>query len=201
MKKSKIVKNVVGLLLLLVSFTVSAQYDPLINRLKLGGLNIFIRHAITPGTDPNKFNPPTERTNDCSAGSRQLNDIGREQSRTIGFKIEQLEIPIGEVYSSKFCRCEETARLAFNKVIPVDWLVVRHGVFQSQLDKELRSVPSSGFFNKVPTGKNNVFVGHHITFSSGVLSKDFPKINLEEGEAVIIEPGDTPRILGKIKFY
>jgi hypothetical protein len=59
----------------------NAQNEILIERLQQGGLNIFIRHAITPGKDPVKFNPPTERPNDCSSGSRQLNDEGRAQSR------------------------------------------------------------------------------------------------------------------------
>jgi hypothetical protein len=38
-----------------------------------------------------------------------------------------------------------------------------------------------------------------------VLSSDFglfeARIFLEEGEAAVFEPGDKPRVLGKIKFY
>ena len=101
------------LLMVLVFSCVSsnAQNEILIERLQQGGLNIFIRHAITPGKDPVKFNPPTERPNDCSSASRQRNDEGRAQSRRIGQRIKELNIPIGEVYSSGFCRCEETAKL------------------------------------------------------------------------------------------
>jgi broad specificity phosphatase PhoE len=111
-----------------------------------------VRHAITPGKDdPVKFNPPTERPNDCSSGSRQLNDEGRAQSRLIGQRIKELNIPIGEVYSSSFCRCEETTKLAFDKVTSTDWLLVRPGVFKPDLDRALRSIPTKGFFNKVPS--------------------------------------------------
>lgn len=187
--------------MLLLPTVAWSQDTALLARLQQGGLNIFIRHAITPGTDPNKLNPPSERPNDCSTGSRQLNDEGRQQSRQIGQRIKELGIPIGEVYSSSFCRCEETARLAFDKVTVVDWLVVRPGVYQSTLDHALRSVPSKGFFNKTATGKNNVYVGHAVAFSSGVLSTDFPPVKLQEGEAVVIEPSNPPKILGKIKFY
>jgi hypothetical protein len=78
-------------------------------------------------------------------------------------------------------------------------------VFKPDLDRALRSIPTKGFFNKVPSGKNNVYVGHGVTFTQGVLSSDFglseARIFLEEGEAAVFEPGDKPRVLGKIKFY
>ena len=183
----------------------AAQDQALIDKLQQGGLNIFIRHAATPGKDPAKFNPPTDRPYDCSSGSRQLSDEGREQSKRIARRIKQLNIPIGDVYSSSFCRCEETAKLAFDKYTLINWLVVRPGVFNPELDKALRSIPIQGFFKKTPSGKNNVFVGHNVTFTQGVLGSDFglseSRIFLEEGEAVVFKPGDRPSVLGKIKFY
>ncbi len=195
-------KKLLVVLLLLAANVAWAQDQVLIDRLRQGGLNIFIRHAITPGSDSSKFNPPSERPNDCSSGSRQLNDEGREQSRRIGKRIKELDIPIGEVYSSSFCRCEETAKLAFDRFTTVDWLLIKPGSFQSQLDRELRSVPSAGFFSKTPTGKNNVFVGHAVTFLPGTLSKELSLVRLlAEGEALIIEPGSPPKKLGRIKFF
>jgi hypothetical protein len=196
------VKKLLVILLLLSANVGWAQDQVLIDRLRQGGLNIFIRHAITPGSDSSKFNPPSERPNDCSSGSRQLNDEGREQSRRIGKRIKELDIPIGEVYSSSFCRCEETAKLAFDRFTTVEWLLIKPGTFQSQLDRELRSVPSAGFFSKTPTGKNNVFVGHAVTFLPGALSKELSLVRLlAEGEALIIEPGSPPKKLGRIKFF
>lgn len=195
-------KKLLVILLLLSANVGWAQDQVLIDRLRQGGLNIFIRHAITPGSDSSKFNPPSERPNDCSSGSRQLNDEGREQSRRIGKRIKELDIPIGEVYSSSFCRCEETAKLAFDRFTTVEWLLIKPGTFQSQLDRELRSVPSAGFFSKTPTGKNNVFVGHAVTFLPGTLSKELSLVRLlAEGEALIIEPGSPPKKLGRIKFF
>lgn len=195
-------KKLLVLIVFLFSNPILAQNQVLIERLQQGGLNIFIRHAITPGKDPNKFNPPTERPNDCSPSSRQLNDEGREQSRRIGERIKELNIPIGEVYSSPFCRCEETAKLAFDRFTTVQWLLVRPGVYQPELDRALSSIPSTGFFNKTPTGKNNVFVGHGNTFLPGPLSRELSLVRfLAEGEALIIEPGSPPKKLGRIKFY
>jgi hypothetical protein len=201
----RFIGGLLGWILLLSAGFSQAQDQLLIEKLQQGGLNIFFRHAITPGKDPVKFNPPTERPHDCSSASRQLNDEGREQSRRIGQRIKELNIPIGEVYSSSFCRCEETAKLAFDRLTTTDWLVVRPGVFKPDLDRALRSIPTQGFFNKVPSGKNNVFVGHGVTFTQGVLSSDWgltqARIFLEEGEAAVFEPGNKPRMLGKIKFY
>jgi hypothetical protein len=195
-------KKLLVILFLLSANVAWAQNQVLIDRLKQGGLNIFIRHAITPGKDPNKFNPPTERPNDCSPSSRQLTDEGREQSRRIGERIKELNIPIGEVYSSPFCRCEETAKLAFDRLTTVQWLLVRPGVYQPELDRALSSIPSTGFFNKTPTGKNNVFVGHAVTFLPGTLSRELSLVRLlAEGEALIIEPGSPPQKLGRIKFF
>jgi hypothetical protein len=108
---------------------------------------------------------------------------------------------VGDVYSSPVCRCEETAKLAFGKVTTVDWMVVRRGQFLSKLDKELRSVPSTGIFTKTPTGKNNIYVGHNITFTEFLVGKEFGRPSLEEGEALVIEPGEPPKVLGRIKFY
>jgi len=201
----KFIYKFIGLILLFSSSLSYAQDQLLIEKLQQGGLNIFFSHSITPGKDPAKFNPPNERPFDCSSGSRQLNDEGREQSRRIGQRIKELNIPIGEVYSSSFCRCEETAKLAFDRLTTTDWLVVRPGVFKPDLDRALRSIPTKGFFKKVPSGKNNVFVGHGVTFTQGVLSSDWgltqARIFLEEGEAAVFEPGDKPRMLGKIKFH
>ena len=199
------ISGLLGWILWLSTGFSQAQEQQLIERLQQGGLNIFFRHAITPGKDPVKFNPPTERPHDCSSGSRQLNDEGRAQSRRIGQRIKELHIPIGEVYTSSFCRCEETAKLAFGRGTSTDVLVVRPGVFKPDLDRALRSIPTTGFFNKAASGKNNVYVGHGVTFTQGVLSSDFglseARIFLEEGEAAVFEPGVKPRVLGKIKFH
>ncbi len=177
----------------------SAQTD-LIERLQSGGYNLFFRHAITDGQDPYKVNPPNETLSNC-ASQRPLNDAGRDQAWQIGRRITELGIPIGEVYASPICRCEETARLAFGRVTTVDWLVARRGQSMPRLNQALRSVPSTGWFTKTPSGKNTVFVGHNITFSEALVGQEFGRPRLEEGEALVIEPGDPPRVLGRIRFY
>lgn len=188
-----------GLILGFLCAAASAQAY-LIERLQSGGLNLFFRHAITDGQDPYKVNPPHETLSSC-ATQRHLNEAGRAQAREIGRRINDLGIPIGDVYASPVCRCEETARLAFGRVTTVDWLVVRRGQGMARLNQALRSVPSTGFFTKTPSGKNNVFVGHAITFAEHLVGQEFGRPHIEEGEALVIEPGDPPRVLGRIRFY
>ena len=78
------------------------------DRLKDGGKVVFIRHAYAPGGgDPNNF-----ELYDCST-QRNLNEQGINQSKRMGKLFSEYSIPIDSVYSSQWCRCKETARLAF----------------------------------------------------------------------------------------
>lgn len=133
-------------------------------------MNILICYAITLGKYSAKFNPPNERPFDCSSGSRQHNNDGREQSGQIGQQINELNIQIGEVYSSGFFRCDETAKLAFGRFTTINWLSARPGVFNLDVDRVLRLIPSHGLLNKIPLGKNNVYIEYGDTFTQGLLS-------------------------------
>ena len=80
----------------------------LIENLKKGGKLIFIRHAYAPGGgDPDNFD-----INDCTT-QRNLSESGRIQSKKIGKFFFDNKIEIKNVYSSEWCRCKETASLAF----------------------------------------------------------------------------------------
>ena len=84
--------------------------DKILNSLQEGGKLIFIRHAIAPGNgDPNNFN-----LEDCST-QRNLNEKGIKQSEKIGFFFKNNKIKIDKVISSEWCRCKDTAQIAFGK--------------------------------------------------------------------------------------
>jgi hypothetical protein len=80
--------------------------------LAAGGVLMF-RHALAPGT----FDPPEFKLGDC-ATQRNLNDEGRRQARQIGAWFAARQLRPTRVRSSPWCRCLETARLAFGD--PVD---------------------------------------------------------------------------------
>jgi len=74
--------------------------------LRNGEAFAMMRHAIAPGTgDPRNF-----KLGDC-ATQRNLSDRGRAQARTAGSLFQSNGVTQASVYSSQWCRCQETARL------------------------------------------------------------------------------------------
>ena len=98
------------LLLLGIAFPVKAD-ESLWALLEAGGQVVLIRHAITtPGVgDPQGF-----KLEDC-ATQRNLTDEGRAHAKRIGAEFRKRGIPVGRVLSSPWCRCIETAKLAFGR--------------------------------------------------------------------------------------
>ncbi len=76
--------------------------------LREGGVVIAFRHALAPGT----FDPPEFRLGDCRT-QRNLSDGGRAQARRIGEWFEARGLKPARVRSSPWCRCVDTAQLAF----------------------------------------------------------------------------------------
>jgi phosphohistidine phosphatase SixA len=76
--------------------------------LRRGGVVAAFRHATAPGT----YDPPGFRLDDCST-QRNLSDEGRAQSRRLGDWFRQRQLGPKAVRSSPWCRCIDTATLAF----------------------------------------------------------------------------------------
>jgi broad specificity phosphatase PhoE len=73
-----------------------------------GGQVVLLNHAAAPGSgDPANFDIENCRT------QRNLSEQGRQQARRIGALLAARAAPIEQVFSSRYCRCLETARLAF----------------------------------------------------------------------------------------
>ena len=78
--------------------------------LEQGKKLIFIRHAYAPGSgDPSNFN-----IKNC-ATQRNLNQRGKDQAQKIKFFFQKNNVQVDHVVSSEWCRCKETALIAFNK--------------------------------------------------------------------------------------
>ncbi len=72
--------------------------------LRGGGHVALLRHALAPGTgDPAEF-----AIGDCST-QRNLSDEGRAQARRIGERLRANGITAARVFTSKWCRCRDTA--------------------------------------------------------------------------------------------
>jgi len=83
--------------------------DKLWALLEKGGAVVLIRHAVTT---PGAGDPPGFRLDDC-ATQRNLTDAGRRHAQRIGAEWRARKIPLERVLSSPWCRCIETAKLAF----------------------------------------------------------------------------------------
>jgi phosphohistidine phosphatase SixA len=78
------------------------------------GLVVMLRHAVT---EPGIGDPPGWRLADCSS-QRNLSAEGRSQAQRLGEVLAAQGLRPTRVRSSRWCRCLDTARLAFGRVEP-----------------------------------------------------------------------------------
>jgi len=150
------------LIIIFISLTTSIKADlnkNLINQLEDGGKLIFIRHAYAPGNgDPNNFN-----LNDCST-QRNLNVDGRKQSNYIGEFFRENEIKIHKVLTSEWCRCKETANIAFKNFSTKSFLNSFYSSkFKKNKGKQIKEL--NNYVKKFKSNKNLVFVTHYVLIS------------------------------------
>ena len=134
-------------------------YKNLINQLEDGGKLIFIRHAYAPGNgDPAGFN-----LNDCST-QRNLSDDGRKQAQRIGEFFTKNKIEIDKVLSSEWCRCKETAKIAFKNYSTNSFLNSFYSLeYAKNKDKQIQAL--TRYIKNFKSKKNLIFVTHYVLIS------------------------------------
>lgn len=107
-------RHVLALTTLAAPWPAAEAQDALVAALRAGGNAVLLRHA---STDPGVGDPPGFRAGVCST-QRNLSAEGRAEAERIGawFRAQRLEP--AAVRSSAWCRCLDTARLAFGRVQP-----------------------------------------------------------------------------------
>ena len=176
-------------LIIFISLTTSIKADlnkNLMNQLKDGGKLIFIRHAYAPGSgDPNNFN-----LNDCST-QRNLSKEGKKQAQYIGEFFIKNKIEIDEVLSSEWCRCKETAKIAFKDFSTNNFLNSFYSSkYAKNKDKQVDALKN--FIKNFKSNKNLVFVTHYVLISE-VLN-----YNSSSGEIVVSDK--NLNIIGSIEI-
>ena len=136
--------------------------DKILNELQNGGNIIFIRHAYAPGGgDPENFD-----ISDCST-QRNLNDNGRNQSKKIGNLFKRNEVPVDKVISSEWCRCKETASIAFNEFKTKNFLNSFYSPkFAKNKKKQIKNLKN--YINNWNGNKNLVLVTHYVVISEAL---------------------------------
>jgi len=170
--------------LLLLTMPALAQPLPdadLVAALRGGGHVIVFRHGATHSdqadTDPLNL--------DNVAKQRHLNDKGRAAARGWGEAFKAMGIPVGAIYSSRFFRAQETAKLAFGEPTPlVD--VSEGGQVVSPIENNRRTEALRKLVAVAPAaGRNTVIVSHKPNIVDA-FGKDW--FDVREGEASIFKP-------------
>ena len=145
----------------------------LVDAVREGGHVLYLRHTRTPQDGVDQPDP----LGDCSR-QRLLDDVGRADARALGEAVRALEVPVGEVRASPYCRTVETAELAFGRAVTEDGLLTptpeTRGRTTGALRRLLSTVPGDG--------ENTVLVGHLTNLQ--LLSTASP----DEGGTVVFRP-------------
>jgi phosphohistidine phosphatase SixA len=133
----------------------------LVEALRGGGYTIYFRHAATDWRNSDRVEQAGDWTSCDPARMRQLSEAGRETARRIGDAMRALEIPVGRVLSSEYCRAAETARLMnLGRVETTrDVMNMRAAAFVGGREAVIRRAQAV-FSRTPPPGSNVVVVGH-----------------------------------------
>lgn len=173
----------------------AAAPGELVQTLRAGGYVLYFRHASTDWSQHDQVRGEGSWTSCDPAAMRQLSDAGRDRARRVGAAMRALEIPVGRVFASEYCRCVQTAELL--DVGPVtttrDILNARAAEFVGGPDA-LRRSARSRLATSPPEGRNTVLVAHGNVFVLAAGSRP------PEGGAVVVRPmgGQSFEVLGTI---
>ena len=177
-------------LLAWASLAFAAEDAKLWAQLRHGGNVLLIRHASTlPGLgDPAGF-----KLDDCST-QRNLSEAGREEARRIGERLKRERIPIAQVYTSPWCRCRDTAMLAFGRA--EDWAPLSSVFDLPDRDREYteRVKKRIGTYSSRDMKGNIVMVTHNVNIAA------LTKLSVAPGEVVVVRPDGCCglRVVGRL---
>lgn len=164
----------------------SSEVESLLRR---GGVVIAFRHALAPGT----FDPPNFKLGDCST-QRNLSDDGRAQARRIGEWFAARSLQPARVRSSPWCRCVDTAQLAFGQAPTWAALGSPRGATEATNAESLRALRRELAQASRQPGRFEAWVTHMFVLA------DLTGQNSSSGEGLVLQAAadGTPRVLGRL---
>lgn len=159
--------------------------EALVEPLRAGRCVLMWRHArTTPGVG----DPPGFRLGDCSS-QRNLSAEGRAQARAAGAWFSARGLQPAAVRSSAWCRCRDSADLAFGRHL--HWPPLDSGFGAgSRLDERRQQLLDQ--LERIPAGAFEVWVTHQVNIGA------FTGESVAMGEGLII--GRSARVLGRVGF-
>jgi phosphohistidine phosphatase SixA len=132
----------------------SASRAQLLAAWRQGGV-LLIRHAAT---ESGLGDPPGFAIGQCRT-QRNLSDEGRQASRALGAWLQSQNFKPDAVRSSQWCRCQDTARLAFGAY--EDWSAL-NSTFAGQGDPAAQQKAMRDRLSALPAGRTEVWVTHQV---------------------------------------
>ena len=164
--------------------------EDLWQRMRRGNAVLLMRHAAT---EPGLGDPKGYRLEDC-ATQRNLSAAGRADARRVGERLARERVAIDRVYSSPWCRCRDTASLAFGRF--EDWEALssvfdfpeREPDFTERVKKRIASLE-----RRAPKG-NVAMVTHNVNIAA--LTRE----SVAPAEIVVVEAQGCCglRVLGRL---
>jgi broad specificity phosphatase PhoE len=147
-------------------------------RLREGGLVVLVRHA---STEAGLGDPPGYRLDECRT-QRNLSESGRAEARRLGERFREERVRVSKVYTSPWCRCRETARLAFGEA--EDWEAL--GSFFDRPDQAAQATERvvrriAGYGRRRPAG-NVVMVTHNVNIAA------ITRLSIGPAKFVVVRP-------------
>lgn len=168
-----------------------ADDEALVAALRAGGVAVLLRHALT---EPGVGDPPGFRPGVCST-QRQLSAEGRAQSRRIGAWFASRGLKPAAVRSSAWCRCIDTATLAFGTQQP--WPAL-DSFFGERARADGQNAAMSAALARIDVGRFEVWVTHQVN----ITAFNGESVAMGEGWVVRAAPQGPARVhnLGRLSF-
>jgi len=157
--------------------------------LREGGVVIAFRHALVPGT----FDPPGFKLGECGT-QRNLSDEGRAQARRIGDWFKAQGLKPAQVRSSPWCRCMDTATLAFGTATAWPALGSPRGASEGTNAASLRELRAA--LAAARPGRFEAWVTHMFVLS------DLAATNTSSGEGLVLraDGSGAPKVLARLSI-
>jgi phosphohistidine phosphatase SixA len=159
--------------------------DALAARLRAGACAVLLRHAQT---EPGVGDPPGFRLAQCST-QRNLSVQGRAQAGRIGQWFKVRGLAPHAVQSSAWCRCQDTAELAFGR--HAVWPAL-NSFFDAAGGKDAQTAQLRAALASIPPGRFEVWVTHQVNMTA------LTGQGMAMGEALLVDA--TGNMVGRSTF-
>ena len=153
--------------------------------LRTGGCVVILRHAQTV---PGIGDPPNFSLSQCST-QRNLSDDGKAQATRIGQWFKTSNLQPRSIQTSAWCRCKDTAELAFGRYTE---LAALNSTFENRADQEAQTKALRTRLGYLRANQFEVWVTHQVNITA--LVGEFAGM----GEALVIN--NKAKVLARATF-